>query len=95
MTSIKQFFNFSLGILFDLTMFTPGYSFGQEKSAGITLNGYLRDSGNGESLIGAAIYVQELSSGTVTNAYGFYSLTLPEGTYTHRFQLYRIWNNIS
>ena len=48
-----------------------------------TVNGYVKDSQTGEALIGAVIIVKELSqTGTATNAYGFYSLTIPEGTYT-------------
>ncbi len=47
----------------------------------VTLSGYVRDAANGESLIGASIYVQEVGNGTVTNVYGFYSLTVPAGDY--------------
>lgn len=48
-----------------------------------TLSGYVRDADTGEDLIGANVYLQEEASrGTVTNAYGFYSLRLPENTYT-------------
>ncbi len=46
-----------------------------------TLSGYLRDASNGEGLIGATIYVDEIKGGTVTNVYGYYSLSLPAGTY--------------
>jgi hypothetical protein len=46
-----------------------------------TVSGYIKDAGTGEELIGASVYVQQLSTGTTTNAYGFYSLTLPEGNY--------------
>lgn len=52
--------------------------FAQEKH---TISGVLKDKADGEVLIGATIYVEELKSGTVTNIYGFYSLTLPEGEY--------------
>ncbi len=48
----------------------------------ITLSGYLTDENSGEALIGATIFVQELKQGTATNAYGFYSLTIPPGNYT-------------
>uniref|UniRef100_UPI003217D1EF TonB-dependent receptor n=1 Tax=uncultured Draconibacterium sp. TaxID=1573823 RepID=UPI003217D1EF len=48
----------------------------------VTLSGYLKDASNGEALIGATIYVEELKQGTASNAYGFYSLTIPEGTYS-------------
>jgi hypothetical protein len=42
-----------------------------------TLSGYLRDADNGENLIGASIYVESLGIGTLSNDYGFYSLTIP------------------
>lgn len=48
----------------------------------VTLSGYLRDGQSGEALIGATVYIEELKQGTATNAYGFYSLTIPEGNYT-------------
>jgi hypothetical protein len=46
-----------------------------------TLNGYVKDASNGEELIGVTVYIAELKAGTITNAYGFYSITLPKGTY--------------
>ena len=45
-----------------------------------TVSGHVKDIA-GEDLIGSTIYVKELNSGTVTNVYGFYSITLKEGTY--------------
>lgn len=48
-----------------------------------TISGYVRDSASGEELIGVTIKIAELSSaGAATNAYGFYSLTVPAGSYT-------------
>lgn len=49
-----------------------------------TISGYIRDGQSGEDLIGATVYVVEVGKGTTTNMYGFYSITLPEGTYTIR-----------
>ncbi len=46
-----------------------------------TISGYVRDAATGEELIGVTVYVDEISNGTTTNHYGFYSLTLPPGTY--------------
>jgi hypothetical protein len=46
-----------------------------------TLNGYLKDGANGEMLIGVSVYIPQLKAGTTTNAYGFYSITVPAGTY--------------
>ena len=46
-----------------------------------TLSGYIKDASTGEDLIGASIYVENLKSGTVSNMYGFYSLSLPKEAY--------------
>lgn len=46
-----------------------------------TLSGYLRDAETGEELLYATVYVEGSSKGTTTNLYGFYSLTLPKGSY--------------
>jgi hypothetical protein len=59
--------------------------FGQSKT--ITISGTVRDGKNGEELIGATIAASELPGvGAATNAYGFYSLTLPSGKYTLQFK---------
>ncbi|WP_345952590.1 TonB-dependent receptor [Mucilaginibacter sp. PAMB04168] len=49
-----------------------------------TLSGTVRDAATGETLIGASVILQSPAGrlGTATNAYGFYSLTGTEGTYT-------------
>lgn len=52
--------------------------FAQEK---FTLSGTVTDSQSNETLIGVNIIIPEIQSGTITNEYGFYSITLPEGTY--------------
>ncbi len=46
-----------------------------------TISGYLKDSLTGEVLIGAGISIENSYLGTMTNAYGFYSLNLPGGKY--------------
>ena len=47
-----------------------------------TISGYISDSSNGEELIGATVYVQELRKGVASNVYGYYALSLPPGKYT-------------
>ena len=47
----------------------------------VTLSGYVKDAKTGEDLIGATVHIPELSMGTVTNEYGFYSLSLDPGEY--------------
>lgn len=46
-----------------------------------TLSGTVRDTNSNESLIGVNILVPGLGTGTITNEYGFYSITLPKGSY--------------
>lgn len=70
---MKNFFS----IIFLLLVF--GWVQAQQK---YSVNGYLKDSKTGEDLIGVTVYVPELKAGTTTNVYGFYSLSLPEGSYT-------------
>lgn len=52
------------------------------KSGRFTLNGYVKDSLSGETIIGATISVNGQSKGVASNQYGFYSITLDEGSYT-------------
>ena len=61
----------------------------------VTVNGYVRDAASGEALIGATVFVKELATGTATNGYGFYSLTLPPGDYlfTYRYLGYASQDN--
>lgn len=44
-----------------------------------TISGYMKDARNGEALIGATVSQKGTLIATATNAYGFYSLTLPRG----------------
>jgi hypothetical protein len=67
------------GILgFLLFLLLPSALFAQK----VTLSGYMRDAGTGESLISGTIYIKEADQGGVTNNYGFYSVSVPPGTYT-------------
>ena len=59
-------------------MLVPILFWGQSK---FTLSGSVMDGKNGEELIGASVYVKDTQKGSMTNVYGFYSLTLPAGTY--------------
>ena len=51
------------------------------QNSSFTISGYITDLNSGESIVGANIYCQDLNLGVTSNTYGFYSLTLPEGTY--------------
>ena len=52
---------------------------GQDK---FSVSGYVTDSANGEALIGASVFIEEIGKGVGTNTYGYYSATLPQGIYT-------------
>jgi hypothetical protein len=55
-----------------------------QKETKFTISGYVKDLSNGESQVGAVVYVEEIAKGTVTNEFGFFSLQLPSGKYTLR-----------
>ena len=65
-------------LLFITSLIFVSGGYGQNK---FTLSGYVKDIENGEALIGATIYVRDVNSGSATNVYGFYSVTIPAGTY--------------
>lgn len=73
---IKMYKYFLIPLFSILTVFV---AHAQKK---YTLSGVIKDASTGETLIGASVKIQELpSAGISTNNYGFYSLTIPEGTY--------------
>lgn len=47
-----------------------------------SVRGIIKDAKNGETLLGATVFLKGTTNGAVTNPYGFYSLTAPEGNYT-------------
>ena len=58
-------------------------AFSQTKN---TLSGYITDSKSGEAIIGARVSVPSLKQGTITNSYGFYSLTIESGIHEFEFK---------
>lgn len=50
-----------------------------------TLSGYLRDADNAEELIYGRISVEGTPGGALSNEYGFYSITLPAGSYRIKY----------
>lgn len=64
--------------LISLYLLFSGSILAQEK---FTFSGTVLDNQSNETLIGVNIVIPELGSGTMTNEYGFFSITLPEGTY--------------
>lgn len=50
-----------------------------------TLSGYIKDAENGETLIGATVYLSSVDKGVTSNEYGFYSISVESGTYEVEF----------
>jgi hypothetical protein len=72
----------SIFVIFAGLLLWPVLSFGNSK---YVISGTIRDKRTGEVLIGATIMVSETRNGITTNSYGFYSLSLSEGSYTIRY----------
>ena len=51
-----------------------------------TFSGYVLDSQTNELVIGASVIIDELNIGTITNSYGFFSITVKEGNYNVKTQ---------
>jgi len=47
----------------------------------ITISGFVKDGNSGENLIGAHIWIDSLNLGTTSNEYGFYSLSVRQGSH--------------
>ncbi len=62
-----------------ILLFT-GFTF--QAYARVNVSGYVLDASTGEALIGANVAILETGAGTITNTYGYYSLTVEAGFYT-------------
>lgn len=58
--------------------FLASQSFAQK----FTVSGTVKDKSNGETAIGANVYLKEITVGAATNVYGFYSINAAKGSYT-------------
>lgn len=52
------------------------------KSQNFTVSGFVKDRANGETIIGATVYIKKSGKTAFSNAYGFYSLTSLSGNDT-------------
>ena len=65
-----------------LGLFYSSLILGQSK---YTISGQMRDASTGEDLLYSSVIVKENTKGCITNEYGFYSISLPNGIYTVKF----------
>lgn len=73
--------NFEFSMLSGKIILTPK----KKSDKKYVLSGYVKDESTGEVLIGATVRINETTTGTISNEYGYYSLTLEEGTHTILF----------
>ncbi len=64
-------------LIFPLLLFSF-YTFAQT----LTIRGYVTDQATGERLINATVYIPSKTLGTITNSFGFYSISIPKGQYS-------------
>ena len=67
--------------LFDIGIKTSTISQGKA-----TFAGYVRNNKNGEPVVGAYISIENTNIGISTDQYGYYSLTVPKGSFTLNIQ---------
>jgi hypothetical protein len=73
-------------VFFAIILYTTFNLLAQNK---YTLSGHVKDIKNGEEIIGAIVAIKEIpAANALTNSYGFYSLTVPEGKYTVTAQFF-------
>lgn len=65
-----------------MTLLIAVYSLTAVAQVSYTISGTLRDKKTGENVMHATILVSGRTTGTTSNQYGFFSLTLAEGLYT-------------
>lgn len=55
------------------------------KTGNVNISGYITDRDTKAPIAGVTVFVQKLSTGTISNQYGFYTLTLPRGMHLIQF----------
>lgn len=55
------------------------------KTGSVVISGYITDRDTKEPVAGVTVFIQKISKGTISNEYGFYTLTLPRGIHLLQF----------
>ena len=55
------------------------------KPGNVAISGYIKNKVTKEPVSGVTVFVQKLSMGTISNEYGYYTLTLPRGVHLLQF----------
>jgi len=80
-----MFSSYSLRLFFLLFVFLLSKPIAIWAQRQVTISGTVRAAENGENLIGVAVAISALNTGTTTNANGFYSISVPTGSYTLQY----------
>lgn len=81
MISKNHYFTICTFLLFISSVFSQAPNDSEQTKQKFTLSGTVTDAKSNETLIGVNIFIPELKTGITTNEYGFYSITIPRGTY--------------
>ncbi|HRG80775.1 MAG TPA: hypothetical protein PL167_14235, partial [Cyclobacteriaceae bacterium] len=73
LADLAERFDFQYSFVEDQVILKPAKKTEKPVEQSVTLSGYIKDSANGEALIGSTIFIKELQVGTVSNTYGFFS----------------------
>ena len=57
----------------------------KNKAGNVTITGYITNKDTKEPVSGVTVFIQKLTAGTISNEYGFYSLTIPRGVHMLKF----------
>jgi hypothetical protein len=57
----------------------------KNKPGTVTITGYITNKDTKEPVSGVTVFIQKLLAGTISNEYGFYTLTIPRGTHLVKF----------
>jgi len=79
---MKKIFSAKQYLALAILVFLFSSALGQSR---FTISGFVYEKGSRESMPGVNIYVPGTTIGTVSNSYGFYSLTLPTGEWEVAF----------
>ena len=57
----------------------------KNRTGKVVISGYITNKETKEPVPGATVFIQKLSTGTISNEYGFYTLTIPRGLHLLQF----------
>ncbi len=80
LTTVCEIYDFEYRLVRNQIVIRKGRE-SREAVKSFTLSGTIRDKTSSETLPGATVSVNSFQTGTISNSYGFFSLTLPHGEY--------------